>query len=330
MEVKNEQYMTPPELARELYDDLCSTLVSGEDFHFIEPCVGSGNFWRCLPPNRRTGVELDEHLASKIKGVVCQDFLTFTPKLNVPPERRVVIGNPPFTNTRKGEGSRLSSCSLAAKFIIHALDIADTVAFILPYSFVRPSLRKTNVPVVRARDLGIVNFDLLIDKNAKVRCVWLVISKVLPRTERFQLFDVVNEHFIDSTQSPDYEFLSPVDGHRGNFFMNRWGSVGNVYEKPPQLPRLLRRDGKNHGRSDLAYLWILAKPGCLPTLRLTAECIRYYWRKLSAGNNASIGLKDFNCVYNAVKKGSIHIPSKMNTTNKYQPPTMMMRGLKRM
>jgi predicted RNA methylase len=332
MKSANEQYMTPVRLAKTLVDDFC-TVYNKHQYHFIEPCVGTGNFWKCLPNDRRTGIELDHNLASMNQGVSCGDFLDFIPKMNtIPMEKRVVIGNPPFTHCKKSnDNRRLFGSSLAAKFILHALEIADTVAFILPSSFIRQAVRKTTVPVVRARDLGIINFDLLIEgQYAKVRCVWLVISRVLPRTERFHLFDIVNDHFVDPTQSEDFEFLPPYEGHKGNFFMNRWGSVGNVYDKPPPLVRLLRGDGKRHGRGDLQYLWILAKPECLHLLNKTAECIRQYWRSLSAGNNASIGLNDFNCVYNAVKKGDFGITcTSVNKTRRYKPPSSM-RGFQRL
>jgi len=305
MKPTNEQYMTPEPLAKDLIEDFCQTYDPDGEFHFIEPSTGCGNFWRNLPIDRRTGIELDPTLSPP--GVLQQDFLTYSRKEVSDPRKTVVIGNPPFTDsfgTHGVGGSRIAFSSMAMKFILHGLSLCDTVAFILPSSFVKKSVRKTDVRVVRSKDIGMISFEnppsVKERLTAKVRCVWLIFSRVLPETENFPLLKQI-ESMTDKTKSQDYDYLFPVDGHKGNFFVNRWGSVGKIYDVCPEVPRPLRRDGKQHGKGDLQYLWILAKPEALTHLEATSEWIRENWRTLSPGNNASIGMGDFNTIYNWIK-----------------------------
>ena len=100
-------------------------------WQWIEPSAGNGVFLK-LGPTGSIGIDIDPKGAGVIKG----DFLSWTPGGT---KKRLVYGNPPFG--RQG--------ALAKAFIKHATSAtvaADAVAFILPRSFVKPSMNRVFPP----------------------------------------------------------------------------------------------------------------------------------------------------------------------------------------
>jgi len=95
--------------------------------HFLEPSAGDGAFLELLPPERRTGVDVDP----KHPEIVTQDFLLeFFPRLDV--EQWIVVGNPPF-----GKNS-----SKAVRFFNKSAEFADVIAFVVPRTFRKASLQR--------------------------------------------------------------------------------------------------------------------------------------------------------------------------------------------
>ena len=87
-------------------------------YHHIEPSAGEGCFTDLLPKGRRTALDL----VSRRKDIIQTDFLAWTPPAG---GKYVVVGNPPF-------GLRGHT---ALRFVNHAANFADIVAFILPQLF---------------------------------------------------------------------------------------------------------------------------------------------------------------------------------------------------
>lgn len=87
----------------------------------IEPSAGSGRFLRFFPPASKI-IAID--IFPENEYIKKEDFLEYNFNIK-DKENTIVIGNPPFG--KKGEK--------ALKFIRKSMDIADTVAFILPASF---------------------------------------------------------------------------------------------------------------------------------------------------------------------------------------------------
>lgn len=96
----------------------------------IEPSAGNGSFFSKIPTNKRIGIDISpEH-----PDISQQDFFTYFPPLQL--VNILVVGNPPFGR----------SCSLAIKFFNHASKWANVIAFIIPRTFRRVSIRnKLNV-----------------------------------------------------------------------------------------------------------------------------------------------------------------------------------------
>lgn len=116
---------------------------------FIEPSAGMGSFCKHLPKNTIC-IDIDASLKKKFPHYYISDFLHITPEMidlvNVDPSKVVVIGNPPFSASKKEENRARGivlggSKNMALHFINHASTMADTVAFVLGLNFRRPSIR---------------------------------------------------------------------------------------------------------------------------------------------------------------------------------------------
>jgi hypothetical protein len=102
---------------------------------WVEPSAGQGAFLNSIPETYdKIGIDIEPGPGADVN-ILKQDFLTWVlppqpPKTNQKPV--IIFGNPPF-----GRQS-----SLAKAFIAHSCKIASTyiIAFILPRSFVKPSM----------------------------------------------------------------------------------------------------------------------------------------------------------------------------------------------
>lgn len=121
-----DQYYTNSSVAKDCIDCIISKCPDASQYQWVEPSAGNGSFLKALPNGIRSiGIDLDP----KMDGVLKGDFLTWEP---VSDAKRIFFGNPPFG--KQG--------SLAKSFIQHAAQYADIIAFILPRSFVKPSMSR--------------------------------------------------------------------------------------------------------------------------------------------------------------------------------------------
>lgn len=118
-----DQFYTRPDVA-----EVCVTVLKAfapQDIPWIEPSAGGGAFLDWVP------LAIGYDLAPTDPRILPADFL----ETDIPPGC-VVFGNPPF-----GRQS-----SLAKRFIRHAASRADWIGFILPRSFVKPSMQTAFPP----------------------------------------------------------------------------------------------------------------------------------------------------------------------------------------
>ena len=122
-----DQYYTKFSVAKQCVDQIVRLFPHTNSYQWIEPSAGNGVFLRALPDSitDKLGIDIDPKSAE----VQRADFLTWSPTDVV---TRVFFGNPPFG--RQG--------SLAKSFIKHSAAHAQIIAFILPRSFVKPSMSK--------------------------------------------------------------------------------------------------------------------------------------------------------------------------------------------
>jgi hypothetical protein len=121
-----DQYYTKQSIASSCVERILEKLPVTQTYQWIEPSAGNGVFLKCLPGTiEKLGIDIDPKSPDILKG----DFLAWSPTSQRP---RIFFGNPPF-----GKQS-----SVAKAFIKHAASHADVIAFILPRSFVKPSMSR--------------------------------------------------------------------------------------------------------------------------------------------------------------------------------------------
>lgn len=121
-----DQYYTKESVAKECIQLIQSTIPSSETYQWIEPSAGAGVFLAALPSQiDKLGIDIDP----KAPGILKGDFLQWSPTSE---KKRLFFGNPPF-----GKQS-----STAKAFLKHAANYGDVLAFILPRSFVKPSMSR--------------------------------------------------------------------------------------------------------------------------------------------------------------------------------------------
>ena len=119
-----DQFYTKKEVAKKCVAAILQVAPQTSTYQWIEPSAGQGAFLKALPATvNRLGIDLDPKSPFVKRG----DFLLWEPLEQAP---KIVFGNPPF--------GRQSSTAKA--FIQHAATFASVIAFILPRSFVKPSM----------------------------------------------------------------------------------------------------------------------------------------------------------------------------------------------
>lgn len=168
---KFDQFFTRPDVAKTCLDLLYNTISISDDLSFIEPSAGEGAFSSQI--KNCISVDIDP----KFEGVIKADFLTLkkTDLTEKESKSLIVIGNPPF--------GRISS--LAVKFFNHATNFADTVAFIVPRTFKKNSIKKRLNPyyhLIKEMDLPKNSF-ILFGSNYDVPCVFQIWKKLPEKRE---------------------------------------------------------------------------------------------------------------------------------------------------
>jgi hypothetical protein len=119
---EKDQFYTKESVAKICICELLK-IPNIKKYTWIEPSAGNGSFFNNVPLKiKKIGIDIDP----KSPEIIKQDFLSFHPSS----KKNIVFGNPPF-----GRQS-----SLAKKFIKHACKFSQIIAFILPLSFLKPSM----------------------------------------------------------------------------------------------------------------------------------------------------------------------------------------------
>jgi hypothetical protein len=126
-----DQYYTKSSIAKQCISKLIEIYPDSTSYTWIEPSAGNGVFLKLVPSSIKTiGLDIDP----KGHNIQKANFLEWTPCINE--TKYLVFGNPPFG--RQG--------STAKAFIKHSAVIGNIIAFILPRSFVKPSMSRAFPP----------------------------------------------------------------------------------------------------------------------------------------------------------------------------------------
>jgi hypothetical protein len=123
----NDQFYTKATIAAKCVNTILTQCPETTSYQWIEPSAGNGAFLKALPSNIHP-ISLD--IDPKDAAIERADFLKWTPPATS--QNRIFFGNPPFG--RQGASAK--------DFIKHAAASATIIAFILPRSFVKPSMNK--------------------------------------------------------------------------------------------------------------------------------------------------------------------------------------------
>jgi hypothetical protein len=119
-----DQFYTNKKTASRCVKHIFDNIPNASEYKWIEPSAGKGVFLDCLDSNNKCiGLDIDP----KAPFILKENFITWKPPVS---ENCIVFGNPPF-----GRQS-----SMAKQFIRKSCTFADVIAFILPKSFIKPSM----------------------------------------------------------------------------------------------------------------------------------------------------------------------------------------------
>lgn len=181
----------------------------------IEPSAGDGQFYKRLPEEKRLGYDISPDCDGLIEADFIQVDLT-----NVITEQDVVlsIGNPPF-----GKNSKL-----AVSFFNKCAKVSDTIAFILPRTFRKPSVINRlddNFSLIKEFALPEDSFYVPEGEERKVPTVFQVWEK---REQPRKPIATLTDH-------KDFSFCKP---EHADFCIRRVGvAAGKVYTDYNEMKR---------------------------------------------------------------------------------------------
>jgi hypothetical protein len=181
-----DQFYTKLSVARECIQSIKDTIEKHKMYQWIEPSAGNGSFLieNCI------ALDIDP----KHKNILKQDFLEYKPSIEKP---ILIYGNPPF-----GKQS-----SVAKKFIKHAATFASIIAFILPRSFVKPSMNKAfpkNFHCLFTKELEKDSFEVN-EESYDVPCIFQIWQKSDKGETRLEEYSEEPVGFTYVKQSDSYD-----------------------------------------------------------------------------------------------------------------------------
>lgn len=186
-----DQYYTKVSVAKDCIDAILSKFAEASQYQWIEPSAGNGSFLKALPSSiQRLGIDLDPKMDCILKG----DFLAWEPSSE---GKRVFFGNPPFG--KQG--------SLAKSFIQHSAKYAELIAFILPKSFVKPSMSRafpSKFHCILEKELPKDSFEVN-GKPYDVPCVFQVWRKSAEDRPKSEVISESGFHYVKSSE--DYDIV---------------------------------------------------------------------------------------------------------------------------
>jgi hypothetical protein len=205
-----DQFYTSPIVAASCVSRILKHVPHATECTWVEPSAGNGAFLHNVPPciTHKIGIDLDPQSPDILK----HDYLKWSPGATMTPPI-LVFGNPPF-----GRQS-----SLAKAFIAKSCTFADTIAFILPKSFTKPSMFNAfdlKFHCVHSCELQANSF-VLNGAPYDVPCVFQIWQKkTVNRTVETAVQPIGFQYVkVDDATAYDVAFRR-VGGHAGKCFVN--------------------------------------------------------------------------------------------------------------
>jgi predicted RNA methylase len=193
------QFYTKPDLAADCIRRVRSHLGDRPVDLWIEPSAGEGAFLHQLP-TPCLGIDIDPKAAD----IASADFLSWEPPARSSDGLVVVIGNPPFGK----------NASDAVRFFNRASSFCDVMAFILPRTVEKASVRRRLDKRFHLKKEWVLDDAMFVHKGVDVR---------LPAV--FQIWERENALRVDPaepTEHPDFVFLK--DQREAHIALQRVGA----------------------------------------------------------------------------------------------------------
>lgn len=190
-----DQFYTAPAVAKRCVTAILEKFPQAvaSDWLWIEPSAGSGAFLTAVPNGvEKVGIDLEPASTTVQK----EDFLTWEPPTG---KQIVLFGNPPF-----GRQS-----SLAKAFIVKGCRFAKIIAFILPKSFVKPSMNKAFDMKFHCRlSMELEPDSFLLNGVAyDVPCVFQIWERMDMEREAVVAVEPIGFRYVKSTNEGRYDFV---------------------------------------------------------------------------------------------------------------------------
>jgi hypothetical protein len=121
---RDDKFYTKPEIAKECIDNIKTVIPDWQQYLWIEPSCGTGSFSNNIPAITKS-ITIDND--PDVPAMLHMSFLDYKNDYDY---NVLLFGNPPFG--RQG--------ALAKAFIRHGAKFTKIIAFILPRSFMKPSM----------------------------------------------------------------------------------------------------------------------------------------------------------------------------------------------
>ena len=204
-----DQFYTPRELAKQLIDLTYEVVGKNNIIEIIEPSAGDGSFSNQI--ENCIAYDIDP----KDNNIIKQDFL----KLNLNYKKgRLFIGNPPFGNSNK-----------YLQFYNKCCLLGDYVAFILPVSQYKYSLRCYKFDLIYSKLLNEINYQGHIIRNQCFNIYKRPTSGILNKKINYKLQDI---EIIDYRKYYTWDINKQKPGW--DIAMCGWGdgTIGKRINKP--------------------------------------------------------------------------------------------------
>ncbi|MCF0126143.1 MAG: SAM-dependent methyltransferase, partial [Clostridia bacterium] len=202
-----DRFYTKEEVAKK-----CISFIKNiEDFNIIiEPAAGRGSF----SSNINNCLAFD--IEPKAPNIIKADWFSIDKNKFLKPNNKIlIVGNPPFGQQN----------SIAIKFFNESSKIADTIAFILPKSFKKDSIKNRlnlNFHLIFEKELEEKSFEFQ-NKEVSIPCIFQIWKKQnTPRTKVRLKTTTKYFDFVDDKTKADFR-IQRVGGNAGkaSFDLNR-------------------------------------------------------------------------------------------------------------
>lgn len=261
---KFDKFFTLPEVAKSCINFIKNTVNTRGISLWIEPSAGAGAFLDQLPLNS-IGLDIDPH-SGEGNRIQKTDFLDW----EYPDQKNIItVGNPPF-----GKNS-----ALAVRFFNHAAKSSSIIAFIVPKTFKKDSLKNRlddNFHLIGELPIASNSFTFL-EQIYDVPCVFQVWEK---RAYKRKLIK-------QKTKTNDFQF---VKREEADFAFQRVGArAGKIYSAPDQF----------YWRSPSSHYFI---KDCTPDKRVSEVLLNIFWDeiKFQTAGNPSIAKSELIREYEAI------------------------------